>query len=336
MTVREVTGDSQLIWDKVVNHPLQSWAWGDFRRYQGIRVVRLGVYEKNKLIDGYQLTLHPLPLSKMTIGYFPKGPGINSLMVKALSELAAKYQTVFIQIEPNVIRSSGLKAFSFKNLLVSQHPLFTKYTFILDLTKSEEELMRQMHPKTRYNLRLAQKHQVKIQEDNSDAAFSQYLKLTGETTARQKFYAHNENYHLHMWEILKKAGIAHLFTAAYQNEILAAWIVFVFKDTVYYPYGASSRQYREVMAPNLLLWEIARWAKAKGIKYFDLWGAMGPEPDTNDPFFGFHRFKLGYGPKHVEFVGSYDLIFRPVIYRIYCIADNLRWFILKLNKQLFS
>ena len=83
------------------------------------------------------------------------------------------------------------------------------------------------------------------------------------------------------------------------------------------------------MAPNLLLWEIARWGKKAGYKKFDLWGALGPQADENDPWYGFHRFKQGFGPKLVESVGSYDLILNPLLYRIYTMADKIRWRLLK-------
>jgi lipid II:glycine glycyltransferase (peptidoglycan interpeptide bridge formation enzyme) len=194
------------------------------------------------------------------------------------------------------------------------------------LTKSEDELLAAMHAKTRYNIKVARKHGVVVTEENG--AFEKYLALTKETTNRQGFYAHNEKYHRAMWNIMHKAGIAHLFTARYNDEILSAWIVFVWKDTIYYPYGASGRSHRGVMAPTLLLWEIAKWAKGRGLKKFDLWGAMGPNPDTNDPWYGFHRFKQGFNPCLVEFAGSYDLIINKPLYFFYTIADRIRWGIL--------
>jgi lipid II:glycine glycyltransferase (peptidoglycan interpeptide bridge formation enzyme) len=187
-----------------------------------------------------------------------------------------------------------------------------------------------MHPKTRYNIKVAQKHNVIVKEDNSKEAFKEYLRLTEETTSRQRFYAHNMSYHKTMWKTMRDAGIAHLFTASYEGKILSAWIVFVWGDTVYYPYGASGRDYREVMAPTLLLWQIAKWAKQKGLKYFDLWGAMGPNPDPNDPWYGFHRFKQGFNPRLIEFAGSFDLVLKPFHYRLYTLADTLRWKLLRL------
>ncbi|MBI5448960.1 peptidoglycan bridge formation glycyltransferase FemA/FemB family protein, partial [Candidatus Gottesmanbacteria bacterium] len=169
-------------------------------------------------------------------------------------------------------------------------------------------------------------------EDNSPQAFQTYLTLARETTQRQGFYAHNETYHKTMWKIMNTAGIAHLFTATYEGSTLSAWIIFAWQDTVYYPYGTSSREHRDAMAPNLLLWEIARWAKQKGYKKFDLWGAIGPNPDVRDPWYGFHRFKQGFNPKLVEFIGSHDLVINPLLYQLYCVADTIRWTLLRFRK----
>lgn len=320
-------------WDRAADHPLQSWAWGEFRKAMGIDVVRLMakglVLSERKRVDGWLLTFHTVPMTPLTIGYFPKGPIPTAAMLAELATLARQKNAIFIQIEPNVLNSLKFKVLSLKYLHPSHHPLFPTYTFVVDLTKSEEDLLRDMHPKTRYNLKIAQKHGVVIKEDYSREAFATYLQLSRETTQRQRFYAHNETYHQRMWEILHPAGLAKLFTATYQGEVLAAWIIFSWKDTIYYPYGASSREHRDVMAPTLLLWEIARWGKRHGYQSFDLWGALGPNPDLRDPWFGFHRFKQGFGPQLVEFIGSYDLVLNPFAYRLYQIADTVRWNILR-------
>ena len=314
-----------------VSHPLQSEAWGQFRSEMGIDVVRIRPLGP-ELVEG-QLTFHNIPFLPFTIGYFPKGPLPTQSMIEELTKIGKQKRAIFIQLEPNVETSSQQSAVS-SQLQPAHHPLFTKYTFVLDLTKSEEELLQSMHPKTRYNLKVAQKHGVVIAEDNSPEAFEAYLKLSQETTARQGFYAHDQLYHRRMWATLRKSSgqalpIAHLWTATLGGQVLAAWIIFVWEKTLYYPYGASSREHRETMAPTLLLWEIVRWGKLHGYQSFDLWGALGPVPNEHDPWFGFHRFKQGFAPQLVEFLGSFDLVLHPWLYRLYTIADAVRWWMLK-------
>jgi len=335
LTIRPANPDDQKQWNTFVDHPLQTWEWGEFRKQMEVDVVRLVVGNDKKTLQCWQLTFHSIPYTPFTIGYFPKGPMPDHFMINKLTKIGKQKNAIYIQLEPNITKTSPHLPISLStNLVSSHHPLFTKYTFVLDLTKSEEELLKNMHSKTRYNIRLAQKHGVVIKENSSDSAFEAYLKLSEETTERQGFYAHNRTYHQTMWNTLKKNGIAKLYTASYNDEIVSAWILFCFNDTIYYPYGASSRNHREVMAPNLLLWEIMKWGKTHEYKKFDLWGAMGPDPDTHDPWYGFHRFKEGYHPDLVEFIGSYDLIINPFLYKLYCLGDTIRWILLKFKSKL--
>lgn len=325
------------IWNKTIDHPLQSYEWGEFRKKNGSTLIRFGEYHGQTLIRGYQCTLHTIPYTKYVIGYIPKCPSITKEMISFLRDYGKHHRVIFFQIEPNTLEQEAsaehiLQTYRNSNVRLSHHPLFTKHTFVLDLTKNEEELLSAMHSKTRYNIKIAQKHNVEVKEDNSEQAFQEYLQLNTETTQRQGFYAHSSSYHKSMWETLHPAGIATLWTARYNKKIVAAWILFTWKKTLYYPYGTSSRDNRNVMAPYLLLWNIILWAKLQKLTSFDLWGALGEHPNEKNPFYGFHRFKSGFSPALVTFQGSFDIVIFPFWYQCYCIADTIRWKILKLLK----
>ena len=344
---REVTIEYKSQFNRLASHSLQSWEWGEFRQKTGLEVIRLGRYEKDKLVETAQITIHPLPFTDFTIGYLPKGGVPSSEMLEKLVEVGKKYKCIFIKLEPNVEKDNwklpacrqGREIGNWKfNLVSSPHPLFTRYTFQLDLTKSEETLLKAMHPKTRYNIKVAQKNGVAVMEDNSEEAFNNYLKLMTETTIRQKFYAHNKNYHRLMWETLRSTKIAHLFTAVYPKEnkryVLAAWILFLFNGCLYYPYGASSVLFKNVMASNLMMWEIIKFGKNNNAKLFDMWGALGFDADPKDSWYGFHKFKQGYGPTLVELAGSFDLVINKNVYLLYNFIYRLRQLILNLKSNL--
>ena len=340
MRTQTLTDKERKAYNRLVGHPLQSYEWGEFRENTGVKVIRRGIYEKGTLVGGFTLTIHKIPKTSFTIGYLPKGVMPDAKLIKTLKEIGREEKCIFIQLEPNVKESDEAKR-QLKNLSLrtAAHPLFTKYTFVLDLTPSEEELMKNFHSKTRYNIRVAQRHGVTVSERNTDDAFATYLALTEETTSRQKFYAHTANYHTTQWKILPHTAkspynslSSHLLLANYNKKTLAAWILFIFKDTLYYPYGSSSNEHREAMASNMIMWEAIKFGKKLGLKKFDMWGALGPEPDTHDSWYGFHRFKQGYRPEHVSFVGSYDLVINPLFYQFYKVADKLRWLLLKIKK----
>jgi lipid II:glycine glycyltransferase (peptidoglycan interpeptide bridge formation enzyme) len=339
MTIKNISPEEKQEFTAVVNHPLQTYEWGKFREETQVKVIRRGFFTNDKLVSGFQLTIHKIPKTPFTIGYLPKGEKPTAEILDELYKIGKEEKCIFIQLEPNIIKQqTEYKIQHTKYQIVpSAHPLFTKYTFVLDLTKSEEEILKNMHPKARYNIKVAQKHNVIVEEDNSPEAFREYLRLTNETTKRQGFYAHTENYHTTQWKSLphtfnKNQLSSHLFVAKYKGKILTAWIIFIFKDALYYPYGASSSENREVMASNLMMWEVIRFGKKLELKTFDMWGALGASPDTKDPWYGFHTFKQKYGPEHIEFVGSYDLVINPLLYQTYKVADKLRWAFLKLKK----
>lgn len=305
--------------NKIATHPLQTWEWGEFRKSWGNEVL----FTKYGL-----LTLHKIPLLPLKLGMFLKGPEPSSQMLKDLKEIAVQEKLIFIKLEPNYVPSEKerpkLLSLLKKAGCVPGKRLFTPSTFWIDLTRSEEELLASFHPKTRYNIRVAQKNGVTVVEDNSDKAFQKYLALTRETVERQGFYAHTEKYHRLMWENLKEAGIAHLLTARYQDEIITTWILFAWKDFLYYPYGASTEKYKNVMANNLMMWEAIRFGKSLGLSTFDLWGREEGK--------GFTRFKEGYSPKVVEFLGTWDLVISPLYY-LYRFSEGVRWLILRLKSR---
>ena len=86
------------------------------------------------------------------------------------------------------------------------------------------------------------------------------------------------------------------------------------------------------MASNLICWQAILFGKKMGCKSFDMWGGLGPDADPNHPWYGFHRFKLGYGADLVESVGSWDLIVNPGLYQGITLADSIRWKLLRLRR----
>lgn len=310
-------------WNRQVEHPLQSWEWGEFREKTGIKLARE---------SGMQITIHPLPHTPWTIGYYPKGnKPLNHYTIEALRKIAKKYKCVYIKCEPK-IEIQDARREKIDSRFVAGRPLFTKHNFVLDVTPTEEELLKSFKQKTRYNIKVAEKRGVTVAIDDSPEAFERYLQLTMETTKRQGFYAHTGSYHRKMWATLHAAGMAHILTAKYQGKIITTWVLFKFGDTLYYPYGASTREHREVMANNLVMWEAIRLAKKWGLKYLDMWGSLGPNPDPEDPRYGFTMFKAGYNPRAVEYVGTWDYVAIPWLYWPLRVVEQARWLILRARR----
>ncbi len=342
MLIRPIRLEEKDLYNSIVNHPLQTWEWGEFRKKTGKKIERIGFFENGQIQKAFQATFHPIPkLNKFSIGYLPRGFKPDEEQISALKQIGQKHNALFIKLEPNVTFPVENRA-EFKPLIKlltnndcePGRPFFAKYTFQIDLTQSEEELFAKLKSKTRYNVRLANRKGVHIVEDSSRKGLEIYLDILQETLDRQGFYLHSPEYFKTMWQQLKDSGMMHIFHAVYENTPLVSWIMFKWKDIIYYPYGASKDIHREVMASNLMMWEMLTWAKKQGAKIFDMWGSLGPEADRSHPWYGFHNFKKGYGGIHTRFVGTFDLILQQPHYKIFKAVDNLRWKFLRAKTKI--
>lgn len=331
--IREATERDKQVFNKLARHPLQSWEWGNFRKITGVEVTRFIETKAKKDVASYQITWHAIPKTGKWIGYVPKSEFPSEEMIEKIKSEAKKRSAIFVKFEPNERVDKKLD-YDVKDFFVAGKPLFTKFTFVLDLKGSEDVLFAGLNQKTRYNVRLATKRGVTIEQDNSESAFEDYWRLTEETTKRQGFYAHTKDYHKKMWKEMTASGMGQLFKAVYQGEIVSMWMVFVLNNKLYYPYGASTTKHKEVMANNLLMWEVIRYGKSKNCTEFDMWGSLGNDPDQKDSWYGFHKFKQGYGGELVEFAGTFDLVVDSFSYKVYLIVEKLRWIFLRFVRRL--
>ncbi|OGK13193.1 hypothetical protein A3A93_02380 [Candidatus Roizmanbacteria bacterium RIFCSPLOWO2_01_FULL_38_12] len=320
------------LYNNAAHHPLQSWEWGQARLETGVNVIRVGEYKDNHLHNVFQMTLHPVPHTKWKIGYLPRSVMPSIKVIEFLFEVGREHNLIFIKLEPYIsvignqysVISPELMTDNRQQIVKSKHPLFPDWTQILDLNGTVDELLKKMKSKTRYNIRLATKKGVTVKEQSDDQGFEVFLKLYFDTCERQHYYGHDEKYHRIIWENLKNK-IAHILIAYYKDEPLAAYELFNFRNRFYYPYGGSSIKHREMMASNLLMWEAIKLGKNLGAKEFDMWGSLPPNSDTSkNDWGGFTRFKEGYGTKYKQFIGSYDLVVKPALYKIYTLAHQLR------------
>ena len=198
MLVRPLRENERKKYNKVVNHPLQSWEWGEFRQKTGVEVERVGFFGQGELKKAFQVTFHQIPVLGRKAGYLPKAYMPDEDQIEVLRELGKQHRALFVKVEPNVAHPAGnqsahdvIRKFILDHNATYGRPLFTKYTFQIDLTQSEKELFANLHSKTRYNVRLAVKKGVTIVEDTTEQGMETYLEILQETTKRQGFYAHS-------------------------------------------------------------------------------------------------------------------------------------------------
>ncbi len=286
-------------------------------------------YEVRRAGELY-FTLHPSPLGP--VGYCPK-PQVEKINLELLTAAGEKDGCIHIKIDsPNTPKPEEmLILIKQSSNLRETKPTFAQETIFLDLTQPEERLLEQMSQKTRYNVRLAQKKGVRIKEASDPKDFQYFLALQRKTAAKQRFYLHPDNYYQTLYELMQPAGKAHLLLATVEEEPCTAWLLFSHNAVLYYMYGGSSEKYHSLMPNNLMMWEAIKLGQRLGCELFDL-GGINSDPKHH--WAGVTRFKKGYGGRVVKFPPSYDLILKPWRYRLFLIADKVRWMYLNFRRRL--
>ena len=296
---------------------LQSWEWGEFQEKVSGKVWRIGVEDNGKLIASAKIIKKELPLKKSYF-YCARGPIIaegnrEEVTEKLLDEIArvAKEEGVmFLRFDPLFELQAYKKYHAVKTLDIQPGQ-----TSILDLEKTEEELLGGMHTKTRYNIRLAEKKGVKITE-GSIADFEGFWTLLDQTSGRDKFRPHGRSYYKAMLEI--NNDFIKLFFAEYEGKKIATGIFSYFGDTFTYLHGGSANEMRNIMAPFALQWHCIKLAKSLGCKYYDFHGI------SDEKWPGVTRFKKGFGGSAVNYPGTFDLSYDDGWYAIYKMIRKAR------------
>lgn len=279
---------------------LQSWQWGDFQEQVGATIQRL---HKN---DSVGLWIERSVPGVGSYAYCPKGP-IGRWSVPEGSFFFLRTEPVEPDQLPNKARPT-----------IGIQP---SHTSMIDLTQDEDVMLAKMHHKTRYNIRLASKHGVHV--SLAKHSLDDVWKLFEQTGTRGNFRLHAKSYYKNMLSTLRGQCEAFLAVAVYEGHPIAVTVMIDFGDTRTYLHGASTREHRQVMAPYLLHWELIKSAKAAGMHWYDWWG-VAPLDACNHPWEGLSRFKRGFGGEDVVSPGTFDVIKKPALYKLYEVARTIR------------
>jgi lipid II:glycine glycyltransferase (peptidoglycan interpeptide bridge formation enzyme) len=186
-------------------------------------------------------------------------------------------------------------------------------TLCIDLRPSEDEILAQMKPKGRYNVRVARRHGVAVVRDNSYEGSIDFMRIQRCTAVRKGIEPVAPSYFRAMLEELVSRGHAWLFFAEYRGVRLAAALVVTFGRRATYLFGGSLLEQRRVMAPYLLHFEIMRTAKAWGCEWYDLWG-VAPLDRPDHAWQQMSEFKRKLGGLDIQLVPTLDCVYDDAAY----------------------
>jgi len=322
--------DNQKEWDswfflQKQHNFLQSFEWGEFQKSTGKGVLRLQILDGDSILAQVQGFVHNLGLG-MKYVYVPRIKNYETRIMDLVFEYFKEKKYIFVRLEPvEEIQNSKFKIQNTKN----RQP---QHTLVLNIEKPKEELLEEMHSKTRYNIRLADRKGIVVKREKNIDIF---WKLNEETTGRDKFKSHDKNYYAGMLE----TDMCYQLVAYYEDAPVASNLFIKFGSTFTYLHGTSSNKYRNLMAPYLLQWKGIQFAQELECSFYDFWGIAPPVEESSntkstcfhnlcwkidDPWTGITRFKVGFGGDSTSYPEAMEIPLNFWKYKLYSLVKKLR------------
>lgn len=300
----------------------------------------------NKIIGGMLVLIQRIPGFNSSFLYSPRGPvcdlynkDLISDLISQVNILAKKYSAHMFKMDPDVLITDKkfiniAKSLNFDHFTGGKNfeTIQSRFNYRLYINnRSLDELMRSFHSKTRYNIRVAQKHnvEVKICGKKSVDDFIKIMRVTGD---RDGFNVRPREYFDRMLDAL--GDNVRLYMAFYEEKPIAGAVTTNYAGKTCYVYGASDNNHRNVMPNYLVQWEMIKWAVETGCRVYDFQGVSGDISDKTNPLYGLYRFKKGFSGQLDELAGEFNLIYKPITNKLINIAIDTKENISHLKKKL--
>ena len=308
----------------------QSLEWSKVKTSWKTEVILAEDKNKN-IIGSLTVWIRKIPIFGH-IMYAPRGPicdvhnkEVLEQLTEGAKELAKKYKAIVLRIEPD-IKSDDIE---FKNNMIElgykikddaknfREEIQPRYVFRLDVKgKTEDEVFKNFHQKTRYNVRLATKKGVTV-KDGTREDLKDFHKIMITTGKRDGFIIRPLEYFEKMYDELGQEHMK-ILMAYYEGKPISGVIPIIYGNKTWYLYGASSNEHRNLMPNYLLQWEMIKLALQNKSDIYDLRGVPGIADDSN----GLYRFKKGFGAEYTEFIGEVYIPFKPIMYNMYKFSEK--------------
>ena len=259
-----------------------------------------------------------------------------------LEEIAREEKCAFIRFRPQLFNTPENLAKLPKEAKPAPFHLHAQNTVILDLEKSEEELLSNMRRQTRYEVRRSGKLELSVESGNSKKLFEEFHQCQVETAKRQNFIpptmdeleAYREVFkdHAKIYKVTtakpidckgKKIVEGNAKECIPANSVICYGLFIDYGAEVEYFEAASTEFGHTLPGAYAMLWQVMRDYKKQGLKRFNLWG-IAPPNQPHHRYAGVTTFKTGFGGEQVEFIHAQDIVINKITYQKTKIIENIR------------
>jgi len=278
----------------------QSIAWNLMLQKTGYikKWFFIWIYEKNELKNYILIEKRSIwaGFYALFVLWWPANNYKINKLKDELVNLWKEENVIYSQIEPleNDIIFEWFKDIKLKNFI-------EKCTVLIDLEKSDQEILALMKQKWRYNIKIAEKNDIKIEKVlNNEQNLNIFYNLLKETNSRDNFNINSLSYFKNFLDYLYENWLWWLYFAKKWGKVIVAWIFVFYGKTTYYYYGASTsdNNFRKYMATYLLQWEMILEAKKRWCKIYDfLWVACEDDKKSHLTWVSDFKLKLSQNLK---------------------------------------
>ena len=330
-----IDATDQKKWDKfVTSHMdanfLQSWAWGDFHEARGKKVVRRIALDSNEnIVAAYVGQVETA--KRGTYMAIAGGPimdwGKKSLREAIFADIKAQAEAakcVFVRIRPQILETEKNRKL-FKDLGLKPAPIYLSVELagVLDLNKSEEEILANAAQGLRRKIRKAEKNEITVSTSTDPKDIHEFYQIELETAKRHGFVEFSESFLTKQFEAFAKYDAVKLYTAKLGDEILAQNFMIFYGNEASYHYGVSTELGTKYSGAPLLHMQAMRDARERGIKRYNFWGITGLN-ETKHRFYGVSQFKRSFGVTELQYLHAHDMVIKPAKYRLDYAVEKLR------------
>ncbi len=327
-------GESREQWDGFVSklpeaNFLQSWDFYEFHLSRGKKIVRRLVIDGEKIVGAYAGVVETAKRGTyLAIAGGPLVDWNNKKIVKAvfddIRKMGVKNNCVFVRVRPQLEQSEkSLRLMRELGLKKAPMYLSVEYAGILDLHKTEEEILVGASQGFRRKLRKAEKLELEISASDDDAAIKDFCKLEKKHAERQKYVAFSGDFLTKQFEAFRKNHEVLIYTAKKDGEILAQNFIIFYGPEASYHYGVSSELGTKYSAAPLLHLKAMEEARKRGCIRYNLWGIVGTE-EKSHRFYGVSEFKRSFGCEELKYTPAHDMILKPGKYNFTKIIESVR------------
>lgn len=260
-----------------------------------------------------------------SIIYAPRGPvcDIYDLsevkeLIKEVEPIAKKYNAFVLKFDPEIKYDAKLEAiyksngFKVENRDNKKHELIQPmYNMILNLEgKTEEEIFKGYSEKTRYNIRVAEKKGVTVRYSRSEEDLKKFTELSYITAERDKITLRDYDYYKKMLDAFDENHLR-IYLAEHEGEVLSGAIALNYGGKLFYIYGASSNNKRNLMPNYLMQQEMIRWGIETGCSNYDFGGVFDLSKSN-----GLFRFKEGFCKTEgvTKYIGEISFVYKKLVF----------------------